>query len=425
MEKTDFSQVKADAEKNHHLSFHSRKWFIIAFSIFLAAGIIGLTMRYVFIGTVPLLNYRNLLHAHSHIALMGWGFMLVSGGIIYFFRNVLALGKAINHILFFNTLSVIGMTITFILQGYAFESIAFSTLHLIIGFYFGINVLRKLKPGKSKTAQRFLKWSVIWYMLSSLGLLAIGPISAQLGPLHPMYTASIQFFIHFQFNGWFIFGAMAILFKFLENCGQSHHFSKPVWILLIASVPLTYILSVTPSAPRDELFMLIAMGVVFQGIAFAVILFNAIKSLKGIRFKFQWIRTLLILGIGSLIAKVAMQLTFVSPSIAVVSYSINNFVIGFIHLIMLGSITFTISSLLLQEAVFPINKMGKFGWMILALGFVTTEIILFGQGWFFWRNLGFISGYYEVLFGASAFLPVGIAIILMSFKKQESAVKTI
>src|SRR5690606_38432329 len=212
-----------------------------------------------------------------------------------------------------------------------------------------------------------------------------------LGPLHPMYTASIQFFIHFQFNGWFLFGALAILFKFLENHGQVLRFSPLIWTFVIASVPLTYILSVTPSAPLDVLFLLIAIGVVFQGIAYGTFLFRAIKSLKSITFKSALVRSLLILGIGSLIAKVLMQLSFISPSIAIVSYSINNFVIGFIHLIMLGAITFTISSLLLQEGVFPYNKTARSGWIILGLGFVVTEIILFVQGCFFWWNLGFIS----------------------------------
>ena len=419
MDKSDFLQSKARLAENNPAPFNSKRWFIIAFSIFLAAGLIGLTMRYVFVGNVPLLNYKHLLHAHSHIALMGWAFMLVTGGFIYFFKRDLNLGRVVTNSLFFNTIAVIGMTITFILQGYAFESIAFSTLHLIIGFYFGINVLRKLNPIKNSTAQRFLKWSIFWYMISSLGLLAIGPISSKLGPLHPMYTASIQFFIHFQFNGWFIFGALAILFKFLENHGQDLRFSPLIWTFVIASVPLTYILSITPSAPLDVLFLLIAIGVVFQGIAYATFLFRAIRSLKRITFKSSLVRSLLILGIGSLIAKVVMQLSFISSSIAIVSYSINNFVIGFIHLIMLGAITFTISALLIQEGVFPFNKTGRFGWSVLALGFVVTELILFVQGCFFWWNLGFISGYYEVLFGASVLLPVGVIGVLLSFRGQK------
>lgn len=423
MEKPDLLQSKAGhAEKQPNL-FNSRKWFIIAFSIFLVAGILGLTMRYIFIAEVPFLKYKNVLHAHSHIALMGWAFMLVAGGAIYFFDRELYLGKVIRNTLFLNTVSVIGMTVTFILQGYAFESIAFSTIHLITGFYFGINVLRRLKPSKNNTAQRFLKWSIYWYMLSSLGLLAIGPVSAMLGPLHPMYTGSIQFFIHFQLNGWFTFGALAVLFKFLENRGYNIQFSIPVWSILIASVALTYLLSVTWSTPLDVLFYLNAAGVALQGIAYAIILKNAIKHLRTFKLKSPLIRALLILGIGSLIAKVLIQMAVVIPFIAVISYTIHNYVIAFIHLIMLGSITFTISALLINEGVLPHNKTARYGWSILALGFVLTEFILFGQGSLFWMRFGFIPGYYEILFGASTLLPIGVTIILLSFGRKR-ALKT-
>lgn len=415
MEKSDFLQVKADLAENQPNTFNARLWFIIAFSTFLIAGILGLTMRYIFIGEVPFIKYRNVLHAHSHTALMGWAFMLVAGGAIYFFQHELYLGKVIRNTLFINTISVIGMTVTFILQGYAFESIAFSTLHLIVGFYFGINVLRRLKPNKNNTAQRFLKWSIYWYMISSLGLLAIGPISSMLGPLHPMYTGSIQFFIHLQLNGWFTFGALAILFKFLENRGHIIQFSIPVWVTLITSVVLTYLLSVTWGTPLDILFYLNAVGVALQGIAYAIILRHAIKHLRTIKLKSSLIRTTLILGIGSLIAKVLIQMAVVIPFIAVISYTVHNYVIAFIHLIMLGSITFTISSLLINEGVLPFNKAARYGWSILALGFILTEFILFGQGSLFWMRIGFIPGYYEMLFGASALLPIGIGIILLSF----------
>lgn len=424
MDKSDFLQTKANLTDNKTYLLNSRRWFIIAFSIFLAAGLLGLTMRYIFVNEVPFLKYKNILHAHSHIALMGWAFMLVAGGFIYFCDSELRLGKVIRNTLFLNTISVIGMTITFILQGYALESISFSTLHLITGFYFGINVLRKLKGSKENTAYRFLRWSIYWYMLSSLGLLAIGPVSAMLGPLHPMYTGSIQFFIHFQFNGWFTFGALAILFKFLENQGHFIRFSKPVWVALIASVVLTFLLSVTWSTPLDVLFYLNAAGVFLQGIAYAFILNQAIKHLRTIKLKFPLVRVLFILGIGSLIAKVLIQMAVVIPFVAVISYTIHNYVIAFIHLIMLGSVTFTISSLLIQEGVLPFNKTARYGWSILALGFILTEFILFGQGSLLWMRVGFVPGYYEILFATSTLLPIGIAIILLSFGRKRAVNST-
>ena len=392
-----------------------RKWLLIGFIIFLFAGILGLTMRYIFVTEISFLKYKNVMHAHSHIAMMGWAYMLVTGGIMYFFDSEFKLKRVARNTLFLNTIAVIGMTITFILQGYSVESISFSAMHLFTAYYFGIYVLIKLKGTKKSTPQRFLKWSIYWYLISSLGLLAMGPVSNILGAHHPFYTGSIQFFIHFQFNGWFTFAALAILTKFLEQRGQTVVISNGIWLLLILSVTLTYLLSVTFSTPLDVLFYLNAAGVVLQGIAFVFILKAMLKGLKSIRFHSSVIRSLFILGIGSLAAKVFIQLVVVIPFIAVISYTIHNYVIAFIHLIMLGSITFTISALLLEKGLIPLNKMGKTGWIFLALGFLFTELILFGQGTLLWMGVGFIPKYYEILFGASILLPLGICFILLSF----------
>ncbi|NEN23916.1 hypothetical protein G3O08_10440 [Cryomorpha ignava] len=398
-----------------------RKWLVIGFSIFLIAGILGLTMRYIFVSEIPFLKYKNVLHAHSHIAMMGWAFMLVTAGIMYFFDPHFRLKKVARNTLFLNTIAVIGMTITFILQGYAVESIAFSAMHLFTAYYFGINILLKLKGAKKSTPHRFLKWSIYWYLISSLGLLAIGPISNIFGAHHPFYTGSIQFFIHFQFNGWFTFGALAILIKFLEHRGYVFAISNGIWITLILSVILTYLLSVTFSTPLDILFYLNAAGVILQAIAYSVILKAIFKGIRHIRFNSPIIRTLFFLGIGSLVVKVFIQLVVVIPFIAVISYTIHNYVIAFIHLIMLGSITFTISALLLQERQLILTKTAKAGWIILATGFTLTELILVVQGTMFWMAMGFIPKYYEILFGASILLPLGIAFIIVSFVPNKLA----
>lgn len=417
-----------EIDQNHSISQKKtdstpflRKWLIIGFSIFLCAGLLGLTMRYIFVTEVPFLKYKNIMHAHSHIAMMGWAFMLVAAGIMYFFDFEFRLKKVARNTLFLNTIAVIGMTITFILQGYSTESIAFSAMHLFTAYYFGINILIRLRGGRNNTPHRFLRWSIYWYLISSLGLLAMGPVSNILGSHHPFYTGSIQFFIHFQFNGWFTFGAMAILTKFLENRGHVINITNRIWIVLLLSVALTYLLSVTFSTPLDILFYLNAAGVVLQGIAYTFILKPVIKAIKRVSFNSSVIRFLFILGIGSLVTKVLIQLVVVIPFIAVISYTIHNYVIAFIHLIMLGSITFTVSSLLLQQGIIPLSKIAKTGWITLASGFLITEFILFGQGTLLWMSVGFIPKYYEILFGATILLPLGISFILLSFLPKRLA----
>ena len=54
-----------------------------ALGFFFIAALIGLTMRAFPLWNIPYFDYRNLLHTHSHIALLGWGFLMVSGGIVF------------------------------------------------------------------------------------------------------------------------------------------------------------------------------------------------------------------------------------------------------------------------------------------------------------------------------------------------------
>jgi hypothetical protein len=60
----------------------AKPWMIWAVFFFLMASLFGLAMRYFFIGEIPYFDYRHLLHAHSHVALLGWGYLLLSGALV-------------------------------------------------------------------------------------------------------------------------------------------------------------------------------------------------------------------------------------------------------------------------------------------------------------------------------------------------------
>jgi len=48
----------------------------------------------------------------------------------------------------------------------------------------------------------------------------------------------------------------------------------------------------------------------------------------------------------------------------------------------------------------------------LVLGFVLSECLLFLQGTMLWWGIGFLPQYYELLFGCSLLLPLGILLIV-------------
>src|SRR5690606_36595783 len=99
---------------------------------------------------------------------------------------------------------------------------------------------------------------------------------------------------------------------------------------------------------------------------------------------------LLAVGLVSLLFKIIAQIAVAIPFIAEISYSIRNFVIGFIHLTMLGSISLVLISILIREGYMPVNPFSNLGYILLVVAFLSTEMILFAQGFLFWTEAGFM-----------------------------------
>jgi hypothetical protein len=402
-----------------------RSWWKAAASFFLIASLLGLAMRYMFVWSIPLLSYKNILHAHSHVALMGWAFMLISGGLLTVFVTDNSRSARYRGVLAINVLACVGMTVSFPLQGYGMASILFGLLHLVSATIFSKRMLADLNASRGDVSVRFARWSVIWMLVSFIGLLAIGPVVAILGRLHPIYFMCIQWFLHFQLNGWLTFGVFAILLRHtgLGN-GLRTGIGRGFWILTFSLI-LTFTLSVTWSTPVPALFYVNSLGVVVQAIAFGLILWpiaNVLHVQAKVNDPKHW---LLLAGLLALLLKVMIQIAVALPVVATISYTIKNYVIGFIHLIVLGSVTFSVAGVLLEQGHLPYQPSDKRGWLLILAGFVITEFLLMGQGTLLWMEAGFIPNYHFLLFLASIPMPVGISLVLTGLMRKSHEVRAI
>lgn len=398
-----------------------RPWIGMAMIFFFIAALMGLSMRYFFVDEIPFLSYRNILHAHSHTALLGWSYMLLTGS-LFISYGIDTKGHAVFRKLFYvNLVCVLGMAFSFLLQGYGPVSISFATAHMISTYVYAWYYLRYLRTKESNTARFFIRWAIRWQLISTLGLWAVGPVVAFYGKLHPLYSASVQFFLHFQMNGWFTFAVLGLLFHYLAKSGRNVELRSSTLALLQLSLICTYFLSVTWSTPMPLLFYINSFGVAIQLWAY-VRIFRKLRQEAPEIFSFKNLpNALLTIGLISMGFKVFVQSALIVPQMAVVSYTIHNFVIAFIHLIMLGSITFSMAGILLDQGALRMNKCSLTGWRLLIIGFFLMEFVLFGQGLMLWTGLGFIPQYYELIFAVSVFLPLAIALITWGhFSKQSS-----
>ncbi len=223
----------------------SRTWLKTALWFFFLASLFGLGMRYFFMAETPdYLEYRYFLHAHSHVAMLGWGFMLIAGALIFLFPHPPNMRRPYRIIYFVNTIATLGMAVTFVTQGYSAISITFSAIHLFTAYYFGFLYWRQLRGDRSMSA-RFIRLAIFWYFLSSLGLLSLGPVGAIYGKHSSLYYEAIQWFMHFQLNGWFVYATLGILFRFMAGRGFPPVISKYALPLLNISLMFTFALSIT------------------------------------------------------------------------------------------------------------------------------------------------------------------------------------
>ncbi|MXV37343.1 hypothetical protein GO491_01435 [Flavobacteriaceae bacterium Ap0902] len=373
----------------------TKTWITSGFVYLFLVALLGVIMRSNVFIDLPI-PYTHILHAHSHTALLGWAFVMSIGRILsYFILNIQQFKSEIVAL----SISIMGMCITFLYQSYGAMSIAFSTLFVISAYIILFKIYQKLHT--DTLSAQLLQWAIIWFFISTLGIWCIGPTSAILGKSHDLYNLSIQFFLHFQINGWLSFVALAIL---LENTPQTKQ--KFLLLGLNISLVLTFALNLYWVFNGLVFYLLNAIGLLIQWVVYIGIAYHLFESKKNqkhdIAFKslFYWILLVVLL-------KPTIQLITLSPTWAV-RLEFNRFlIIAFLHLILIGLVSFTFIYNAFQERYLIFNRITKTGIIFWILGFIITEIIITLQG-FGVNNYSF----FVALLSFSVLMLVGIGMLL-------------
>src|SRR6476660_7158317 len=193
-------------------------------NLFIISGI-GLLVRTLpFIDHFPL-EYKNLLHGHSHFAFGGW---VMPALIALLMMNIPELSQKVAYKHWRNISillmgSAYGMLFSFPVQGYKAVSITFSTLSIGAGYYLAIVLWKALRTVDNRVSYSFIKWGLFYMAISAIGPFATGPLIAMGKQSTPIYFDSIYFYLHFQYNGFFTFFVMALIYKSLERGGKTRY----------------------------------------------------------------------------------------------------------------------------------------------------------------------------------------------------------
>jgi hypothetical protein len=313
-------------------------------------------------------------------------------------------------------MSVAGMLVSFAYQGYGAVSISFSALHIVLSYIFALNIFRDIK----KTTMihglyaRYLKTALWWMILSTVGVLGLGPVIAITGKHSTLYELSIQFYLHFQINGWVVFAVMTCLIARLDIIKNSmlHALLTRFYYLLTGATLLTFALPVAWYAEIDILYYLNSAGVVIQLLAGLIFIRHILPGLRS-HNKEKWYKNLIVVSAVYFILKFLFQVVLVDPGLAEAAMSNRILVIAFLHLILLGFA----SHFLLSETVSG-SLSGRFGRIIFITGVMSSELLQLMQGALFWMGKGFIPGYFALLFSLSLLIPVGSVLLFVSYFRQ-------
>lgn len=398
--------------------FKINYWIKIALLNFFVVALAGIILRYKINFSLPFIDQKYLLHGHSHFAFVGWVSLSLMALMIYYLqKNALNINYTkYRWILLANTITAYGMLLAFIWQGYALFSITFSTLSILVSYAFIYCYWKDLKTTvETSSVHAWLKTGLIIWAISSVGAFCLAYFMASHLKNQDLYFAAIYFFLHFQYNGWFIFICFGLLFAFLKQRRSIPiiSISKNIYLLLAITVVPTYFLSIIWLKIPNYLFWIAAIAGFIQ-LLVVLYLIKLLRRFISLRLDISNTTTFLwSLACVSLILKIILQSLSAVPYLAQFAFSYRPIVIGYLHLSFLGIISFFIVGYLnevLKESYLQLNK---FGVGLFVFGVVFQEIVLMSQGLEVINQKGL--PYANKLLFIAAIL-IGLGLFLIAFK---------
>lgn len=401
-----------------------KKWIISGFVYFIIITLIGIILRWKMITPIlPHLQFMNLVHAHSHVAFLGWVFFILAGILIKLtmprsFWN----SKKLNILFVLLHVSVLGMLASFSLQGYGMFSILFSTIHIFLSYYFAYLYFTNQQNELPLIVKRFFHTGVFFNVISSIGPWGLAASGMMGNQQHDIFNLFIYLYLHLQYNGWFTFIAMGLAYLLLERSSSSYSLSlaKRQHLFLFLSVIPTYVTSIMWFDLSAFWEWIGISGAVLQFLGIALFLMIVFKPLIQ-REKENWAKSLLLLFFASLGIKSCLELVGAWPAMASMIYDNRQIIIGYLHLTLLGAISSFLIYVLIKEngiseGGIPLHSTSS---ILFVAGTITMITLLFIAGLLQWLSLPVQSWLWITLFLSSLIIGLGILGITPSIVKQK------
>ncbi len=389
------------------------QWSKISLLFFLMVAVIGTWLRGSFFLPLPL-DYENLVHAHSHVAFQGWVYSALFLLITNLYLTDAQIQKGRYRLQFlFTIFIIIGVLLSFSLQGYGLYSIMCSTLFQFLVYWFTFRFLKDIKQTASKAKKTislyFVKAGLWLGILSSLVPFVIGALSAKGMGGTEAYHSMVYTFLHLQYNGWFLFLTVGLLFRCLEldqvNYNQKWAL-RFFWLFLIAVIPAVS-LSLLGMGYKELIIIPAIISALLQlfGLVYFFLLLKE-NIAPWASSKNVWLQLTIGVFFVSFTLKIILQFLCVFPQLEALTFGNKPIILAYLHLSLIGVLSFLLLGVLIHLKWLRTTKISKIGVLMLLLGFMTTELMLIFQG------LGYFYGQ-VLLFTGSGFMALGIFFLIL------------
>jgi len=405
-------------------------WLTLALLNLCIVAFLGFSLRSKILFPLPFLDYSGLLSAHSHFAFAGWaGLAFITLFIYDILPEAVSQKRIYQAILTALEVSGLGMASLFPVFGYNFLTIAFSTLYVLgVVVFVPLYIKNLWKTRVDKIVKLLSSCALLSLMISFLGTIGLMYIIISRSGGSLLYRDSIYTFLHFQYNGFFTLSVFSLLTNYLLKKGifldrNARQFS----IFLCSSVIPSLFLALLWH--NSNFFYLLAIIGCFFILVSLFYFYRLLKSFRtGNLFSFRITRIFWSFSVISFVLKMLLQVGTIFPSLGNAVYGDRPVIIGFLHLVFLGFITFFLLALLIENGYFQYNeRFIQWPFILFATGILLNELLLMLQGLGILLNTNsniykqLLWGVAIVLFTGSFSIAVTRLFIIVNQKKMESS----
>lgn len=390
-------------------------WIRINLFNFLVVSILGVVMRYNLAFSLPGMVQIYWQESHSHFAFYGW----VTSSIYLFVaqwlkqENPAIAIKRYQVLMLCNQIASYGMLVTFLYHGYYWLSIVFSAVALFCSFAYFVMLLKDTR-NITHTAVKWLLAGAFFAIWSSIGIAGLAYFSSRKDELQVLYRASTYFYLHYQYNGFFIFSCIGILLFTLKQHGIyiTEKQNRIIFTGLLISTFLGYGLSLLWIEDLNHWSLLFLAVAALQLYSTGKLLWVLKVQWSVIAKQFSKVQCVILKIAGlALLLKSVCQFFSAIPVLGSFAFSNINIIIAYLHLVLLMGISLFLIWKMLDYQKKRTALLHTIAIYSLGSGIILNETFLVISGVCSALLVPFLSGAYLLLL-ASVVIMLSIASIL-------------